>query len=819
MPLTPLSCDRLYTPCPEDRLGFETTKELPDQDETVGQDRAVEAVDFGIGIRADGFNIFAAGPEGTGKTSLIRHFIGRAAEQQPRPSDWAYVHNFDDPNCPRALRLPGGRARDFQRAMDRLVEDMQAAIPAAFEGDEYRTRRQAIEDEFKERQEKAFGEIQDKARENGVALVRTPQALALAPMKDGEVISPEDFNELPEDERKQRKDTMEHLQEELEQQMRQLPRWEREQREKVRALDEEVTEYAVGHQIDDLKEQWKDCPAVLKHLDRVRSAIVERVEDFLPESEELRQLPSALRQQVGGRKELRLDDYKVNVLVGHENGNGAPVVVEDHPTQPNVIGRIEHQQQYGALVTNFTLIRPGALHRANGGYLVIDARKLLMQPFAYEDLKRALRNKEARIEAPGSAWGIFTTTSLEPEPIPLDLKVVLIGEPMVYYLLSHHDPEFRELFKVQADFDFRMHRTDETVTKLAHLLGTMARRDGLKPLHRSAVARAVEQAARLADDSERLTTHMGSLGDLIREADYWAGKRGAEVVERADVQTAIDAKTYRTDRVREHIQEEIARGTLLVDTEGEKAGQINGLAVLQLGTFAFGRPSRITCRARMGRGEVLDIEREVQTGGALHSKGVMILSGFLAARFGQSGPLSLNASLVFEQSYGLIDGDSASCAELYALLSALAEAPIRQGLAVTGSVNQFGQVQAIGGVNEKVEGFFDVCAARGLTGDQGVLIPATNVKHLMLREDVRQACADGRFHIYAVDTVDEGIEILTGIPAGAPTESGIDGGSEWPTGTINRRVAARLAAWRRRVMELTRAGGGGGNGNGPGGGR
>lgn len=422
-----------------------------------------------------------------------------------------------------------------------------------------------------------------------------------------------------------------------------------------------------------------------------------------------------------------------------------------------------------------------------------------MQPFAYEDLKRALRNKEARIEAPGSAWGIFTTTSLEPEPIPLDLKVVLIGEPMVYYLLSHNDPEFRELFKVQADFDFRMHRNHATVTKLAHLLGTMARRDGLRPLHRSAVARVVEQAARLAEDSERLTTHMGSLGDLIREADYWAGRRGADVVERADVQQAIDAKTRRTDRVREHIQEEIARGTLLVDTEGEKAGQINGLAVLQLGTFSFGRPSRITCRVRMGRGEVLDIEREVQTGGALHSKGVMILAGFLAARFGQSGPLSLSASLVFEQSYGMIDGDSASCAELYALLSALADAPIRQGLAVTGSVNQFGDVQAIGGVNEKVEGFFDVCVARGLTGEQGVLIPASNVKHLMLREDVRDACAEGKFHIYAVNTVDEGIEILTGIPAGAPLKDGAEGMGGWPTGSINRRVAARLASWRRRA--------------------
>lgn len=810
MPLDPLPADRLTTPCREADLPFETTAELPDQEDTVGQERAVEAVRFGIGIRADGYNIFAAGPQGTGKSSLVREFIGRAAAAQPRPDDWCYVHNFDDPQRPRALRLPAGRGRAFQRAMDRLVEELQAAIPAAFEADDYRARRQAIEDEFKERQERTFGEVQAKARDRGIALVRTPVALALAPLKDGEVLSPEEFETLSEEERADRKQAMEELQEELQARMREIPKWEKEQRERVRELDRDVTEFAVGHLIDDLRADYEDCPAVLAHLDTVRKNLVERVEQFLPESEELRQLPPQIRKQLGGNREETHEQYKVNVVIGrHENG-GVPVIAEDHPSQPNLVGRIEHQQRYGALVTNFTLIRPGALHRANGGYLVLDARKLLMQPFAYEDLKRALRTREIRIEAPGASFGIFTTTSLEPEPIPLDVKVVLIGEPMVYYLLSHHDPEFRELFKVQADFDFRMHRRDDTTLALARLIATMARRDGLRPLDRSAVARVIEHAARLAEDSERLTTHMGSVADLVREADFWAGERDAAVVSRRDVQQAIDAKTYRTDRVREHIQEEFARGTLMVDTDGEKAGQINGLAVLQLGTFAFGRPSRITCRVHMGRGELVDIEREVGTGGELHTKGVLILSGFLAARFGQDGPLSVSASLVFEQSYGLIDGDSASCAELYALLSALADVPIRQGFAVTGSVNQFGEVQPIGGVNEKIEGFFDVCSARGLTGAQGVLIPATNVKNLMLRPDVVEAAAAGRFHIHAVSTVDEGIEILTGIPAGAPED-----GAGWPTGSVNRRVAARLAQWRRRALELSAAAGGGGrNGNG-----
>lgn len=815
MPLEPLPADRLYVPCRDEDLPFDTTADLPDQEDTVGQDRAVEAVRFGIGIRADGFNIFAAGPEGTGKASLVRQFIGRAAETQARPDDWCYVHNFDDPQRPRALRLPAGRGRGFQRDMDTLVEEAQAAIPAAFEGEDYRARRQSIEDEFKERQEQAFSAVQEKARARQVALVRTPVALALAPIKDGEVLSPEEFEKLPQEERDARKHAMEELQEDLQARMAEIPKWEKEQRERVKELDQEVTEYAVGHLIDDLRATYHDCPQVLAHLDVVRENLIARVEAFLPESEEMRQLPPQVRRQLGGNREESHEAYKVNLIVGHAENHGAPVIEEDHPSQPNLVGRIEHQQRYGALVTNFTLIRPGALHRANGGYLVLDARKLLMQPFAYEDLKRALRTHEIRIEAPGASFGIFTTTSLEPEPIPLDVKVVLIGEPLVYYLLSHNDPEFRELFKVQADFDFRMHRRDDTTLALARLIARMARRDTLRALDRSAVARVIEHAARLADDSERLTTHMGSVADLVREADYWAGERGAEVVSRRDVQQAIDAKTYRTDRVREHIQEEIARGTLLVDTDGEKAGQINGLAVLQLGTFAFGRPSRITCRVRMGRGELVDIEREVGMGGDIHSKGVLILSGFLAARFGQDGPLSVSASLVFEQSYGMIDGDSASCAELYALLSALADIPIRQGFAVTGSVNQFGEVQPIGGVNEKIEGFFDVCAARGLTGRQGVLIPASNVKNLMLRHDVVEACRAGRFHIHAVATVDEGMEILTGVPAGAPDGDGVDGG--WPTGSVNRRVAARLAQWRRRALELSAAGGGGRNGNGGGG--
>ena len=476
---------------------------------------------------------------------------------------------------------------------------------------------------------------------------------------------------------------------------------------------------------------------------------------------------------------------------------GAPVVEEEHPTQPNLIGRIDQMSQFGTLVTDFNLIKAGALHRANGGYLILDARKLVMQPLAWETLKRALQMRRIRIESLAESMGWAAAATLEPEPIPLEVKVVLLGEPTLYYLLNHFDPDFRELFKVAADFDNRMDRNEETATLYAQLIGTLARREGLRPLHAGGVARVIEHGARLADDAEKLSAHIGSVVDVVREADYWAGEAGSDNVLVEHVQKAIDAKIYRSDRLRERIQEEIRRGTLVIETEGARTGQINGLSVILLDHFSFGRPSRISCRVRMGRGEVIDIERAVALGGSLHSKGVMILSSYLSTRFARNHPLTLSASLVFEQSYGGIDGDSASSAELYAILSAISAIPIKQSFAVTGSVDQNGNVQAIGGVNEKIEGFFDVCAARGLTGDHGVLIPAANVKHLMLRCDVVEAAAEGRFHVFAVETVDQGIELLTGVPAGAVDESG-----EYPIGTVNRAVANGLVAFARKAQDF-----------------
>jgi lon-related putative ATP-dependent protease len=543
---------------------------------------------------------------------------------------------------------------------------------------------------------------------------------------------------------------------------------------------------AVGQLIDELKKEYAALPKVVNHLEAVQQAVIDNADDFRRQEEgpELAILGIPLGRAAGASALRR---YQVNVLIDHSDAKGVPVVYEDSPSHQSLVGRIEHMPQMGALVTDFTLIKPGALHRANGGYLILDARKVLMQPYAWEGLKRALSSREARIESLGQALSLVSTVSLEPEPVPLNLKVVLLGERLLYYLLNYFDPDFGDLFKVAADFEDSMWRTGESEALYVRLIATIARREGLLALDRNACARLIEQGARMAADAGRISVRLRDIADQLREADYWARQAGRGVVTAEDVQHALDARIRRADRLRERLQDEIQRGTLLIDTEGERVGQVNGLSVVALDDFEFGHPSRITASVRLGKGEVLDIQREVKLGGPLHSKGVLILSGFLGGRYAPDRPLSLSASLVFEQTYGEVEGDSASSAELYALMSALADAPVRQSLAVTGSVNQHGEIQAIGGVNEKIEGFFDVCRRRGLTGDQGVLIPATNVRHLMLRDDVVEAVAQGKFHVYPVRTVDEGIALLTGMPAGERDDNGL-----YPEGTINQRVEVRL---------------------------
>lgn len=807
-----LKAEQLYTGCSTEALDFETTKDIRPLDGVIGQARAVESIRFAIGMRHDGYNLFAFGPEGTGKSSTVRRFLEREAEKEAVPSDWCYVNNFEDPHKPLVVEIPAGKACPLRDDMEHLVEELQGALPAAFESEDYAQRKEALEDELKKQHEGAFTKLQERAANSQIALVRTPMGLGLAPTKDGEVLSPQDFEALPKKEQKDRQEALNVLQQQLEEILIQIPKWEKEHREKIRDLNREVTQRAVGHLIEALEQKWQDLKQVLTYLEEVRADVMAHAADFLPSNEQVPQnlVLAGGRQGTVGTGSFRR--YQVNVLVDNsarlscdtpDSANadagrlrGAPVVEEEHPTQPNLVGRIEHVSQMGTLLTDFNLIKAGALHRANGGYLIMDARRILMQPFAWESLKRALRAGHVRIESPAESLGWATTVSLEPEPVPLNVKVVLLGEPMIYYLLSLYDPDFKELFKVAADFADRMDRDGEGLGGYARLLAGQVIHEGLRHLDKTAVARVVEHGARLAGDSEKLTTHMASLVDLVREADYWAGVEDAQIISAKHVQEAIDSKIYRSDRYRERLQEEIQRGTLVVETTGAKVGQINGLAVLQMDSFSFGRPSRITASVSLGKGELVDIERQVELGGPLHSKGMMILESFLGSRFGQDGPLALTARITFEQSYGSVDGDSASSAELYVLLSAIAEIPIKQCIAVTGSVDQQGRVQAIGGVNEKIEGFFDICLQRGLTGDEGVMIPSANVKHLMLRADVVDAVRAGQFNVWAVSSIDEGVEILTGLPAGEMDEKG-----EYPIGSVNRAVARRL----RQLADKLRA--------------
>jgi len=789
MAVLPLPAEKLCTHCDAARLGFETTDELEDLHEVIGQDRALEAIRFGAAIGQDGYNLFVLGPPGTGKHTTVERILREKAAAEPVPPDWVYLNNFITPHQPKALSLPTGKGRELKDAMLKLVDELRTAVPAAFESEDYRNRRQALEDTAHERQEKAFQALREKAEEKTIALVRTPLGFAFAPMADGAVMEPKAFNALPPEERQRIQGEIETLQEELEAIVKQIPGWAMEHRDALRDLNRETTAQTIDQPIDRLNARFGEIPGVGEHLEEVREDLLDNVHGLLQlENDGPQEVGEPLgpaRGHVNGFKR-----YAVNLVVSGEDSEGAPVVFEDNPTLSNLIGRVEHVSEMGALVTDFTLIKGGALHRANGGYLILDLRKVLMQPFSWDALKRALKGGKIRIESAGQMLSLVSTVSLEPGDIPLQAKVVLCGEPLLYYLLSTYDPEFPTLFKVAADFDDVMPRAAEKETLFARQLATMVRGSKLRPLDRGAVARVIEHSARLAGDAERLSLDLRAICDLMREADFFAGEAGAMVTGAEHVQRAIDGQIRRADRLRERSYEMIQRGFVLVDTEGAAVGQVNGLSVLQLGSFAFGRPTRITARVRMGAGKVIDIEREVELGGPLHSKGVLILSAYLASHFAPEQPLSLAASLVFEQSYGGVEGDSASSAELYALLSALSGVPIRQSLAVTGSVNQNGRVQAIGGVNEKIEGFFDICRQRGLTGDQGVLIPAVNRKHLMLRREVIEAVAAGRFRIFPVETIDEGIELLTGRPAGARDAAGT-----FPANSINRLVEDRLLAF------------------------
>ncbi len=772
---------QLYRHCDLSVFDFDTTETLADIEEPLGQQRALQAIQFGVGIQQPGYNLYVLGRRGMGKHTTVKAYLQTIAATQPVPPDWCYVNNFAQAHKPYCLVLPAGRGTQLRQDMQHLIEDLHTVIPVAFEAEEYHARLQEIQDALKEQAETQFNELAKQADEHHINLLRTPHGFAFAPARDDKVISPEEFARLPEKEKDRLDQIIAVLEENLQVILRQQPQWQRQGREQIKALNREVASFAIGHLLDEIKDIYSDLPEVLTYLHAVGEDIIEHVNDFLPSEEDSSSLLLEMDNSPSSHR------YLVNVIINNSETKGAPVVYEDSPLYPNLIGRVEHITKMGTLLTDFTLIKPGALHRANGGFLVLDADKVLMQPFAWEGLKQALAAKKISIQSLGQLHSVVSTQSLEPEPIPLNTKIVLVGDRRLYYLLYELDPEFAELFKVEADFEDEIERHAENDVHYAHLVATLARSNNLKPLERAAVGRVIEYAARLVEDAEKLSTGLAEISDLLREADYWATQQQQNLIRREDVQYALDQKVYRAERYRQRLYEEIKRNSILIDTDGSRVAQVNGLAVIEMGGFTFAMPSRITATARLGDGDVVDIEREVELGGALHSKGVFILSAFLGARYAKDQPLSLSASLVFEQSYGMIDGDSASMAELCALISALANVPIKQSLAITGSVNQHGESQVIGGVNEKIEGFYDVCHTSGLNGAQGVLIPANNTPHLMLRQDVTAASSKEKFNVYGYHNVDEAMSLLTGLPAGVRGEDG-----QYPAGSINRRVEDRL---------------------------
>lgn len=791
---SPLPPDRLYRAADLGGLDFATTADLAPLPGLTEQPRAREAIGFGTAIAQPGYNIFVSGSSLARMQPAVRALLEDAARQQPPPPDWVYVNNFANPQHPLALSLPGGRAPAMQKAIHDLIEELKASLPTIFESEDYQKRRTGIEQQIQAQSQAAFTALNEKATAAGIAILRTPMGFAMAPARDGKVVPPPEFNAWPAEEQQKVRTAIEALEKDLEQTLRAVPRIEKQQRDAVRTLDRETAQFAMAQPVEELKAGFADLPKVLAHIDTICADLLDNIAlftaaDAAPDNP----MAAALR---GGA----LERYEVNVLVTQsDHGSDAPVIEELHPTLANLVGRIEYMQMQGALVTNFRLIRAGALHRANGGTILLDARSLLTEAFSWTALKRALIRGQIVIEDVARFVGLTTTVSLEPDPIPLDVKVVLFGDRALYYTLVQLDPDIAMHFKVLADFDDDMDRLPGREMMLARLVAGIAARPGLRPLDRGAVARVIEHASRLADDAGKLSLLSEPVQDLVTEACHFAAIAGHAAATAQDVQAAIDARIHRAARIKERSQEMILRDVALIETDGARVGQLNGLSVLSLGEFSFGRPSRITCRVRPGSGKILDIEREVELGGPLHSKGVLILSGFLGGRYALDSSMSLYASLVFEQSYGGIDGDSASSAELYGLLSALSGFALRQDLAVTGSVNQHGIVQAIGGVNEKIEGFFDICSHRGLTGSQGVLIPRANAQHLMLRADVRAACAEGRFAVYPIDTIDQGIALLTGRPAGERSADGT-----WPAGSVNRAVEDCLArfAQARKAASL-----------------
>lgn len=787
-----LPVEKLRWTCDPDQFDFTTTADLPDLVDAVGQERALRSIEFGLGVRETGFNLYISGQTGTGRTSTIRNLLRQRAKDEPTPDDWVYVYNFKDADNPISLSLPAGRGSELTADMKELVEAFKKDIPKALESKEYESRRTEVLEQYQTQSNELFDTLETESEKHGFVLQRTVSGLVIVPQKDDHNFTQEEYDALTDEERTKLEEQGKLLTERLNDVLRQVRDNEKATKDALAQADRELGLSCLGHRLDPLREKYAGLEKVLAYLETVQEDILKNLEDFKPQP---------TQPQIPGlkiaRQEPSFERYEVNLLVDNKETEGAPIVFESNPTYNNLFGRIEHVMQYGGVaVTDFTMIKAGALHRANGGYLVIDAREVLINPFVWDSLKRCIRTAEIRIEDVLEQYRFMTMVSLKPEPVPLSAKIVLVGTPWIYYLLYYQDPDYRKFFKVKAEFDSSVSRTPVVMQEYALFVATLCRDKKLLHFDRAGVACLLEYTARMVDDQQKLSSRFMEIADFVREASFWAERDGHQVITCSDVRRAAEEQLYRVNRIEERMQELFDDGTIMVDTEGAVVGQINGLSVISLGDHVFGRPSRITARTWLGQAGMVNVEREVKLSGPIHDKGVLILTGYLGGLFARTHPLSLSASICFEQNYDGVEGDSASSTELYALLSALSGLPIRQGIAVTGSVNQRGQIQPIGGVNHKIEGFYAVCKAKGLTGEQGVIIPKTNERHLMLKEEVVEAIAAGQFHLWSIETIEQGIEILTGVKAGAAGKNG-----SFPKGTVFYLVAQTLKKMHARMHD------------------
>jgi len=776
---------------------YETTEDFPPVEEVIGQERAVKAIEFGLNIDAPGYNIYVTGMSDTGRTSTVKEILEKISPKMKVPDDWCYIYNFQDPDHPLAINLPSGKGREFEKDMRELVRVLSTEIPRVFENEDYKKKRSQLAEKYELQKKELISGVEKIIKEKNFQMVKTPFGFTTIPLKkDGQPFSQLEFQKLKDKEKKKIEAETANLQKEIANVLETVNTVDRKYREELNKFNRQLTLFVVKHRVERLKKKYKENSLIIKYLNEVKADLIENVGDFLKKEEPEKRVSSKAKISLNSSLSPFIK-YEVNVVVDNSRLKGAPVIIETNPTYQNMFGRIEKRAHLGAYVTDFTRIKSGSVLRANGGYLVVDVEGVLRNPFVWDALKRSLRNKEARIEDVGEEFGVFSVTALRPIPIPLNIKVIMIGESQIFNLISVLDTQFKKIFKVRADFDYETKISKENILRYARFICKICKGEKLKHFDKEGVSAVIEYSNRLAEDQERISLQFGKIANILREANYWAAKKNSPYVTRRYVEKAIKENEYRGSLIKEKIQEMIERGLIYIDVEGEKIGQINGLSVYNYGEFSFGKPTRITTQTFMGDKGVINIEREAKLSGKTHDKGVLILSGYLGGKYAINAPLSLSATLTFEQSYSYIEGDSASSAELFVILSSLSGLPIDQGIAVTGSVNQRGEIQPIGGINYKVEGFFEVCKAKGLTGKQGVIIPKSNVKNLMLKEEVVEAVKEKKFHIYPISTIDEGMEILTGVKAG---KRGKDG--RFSKGTVNYLVEDKLLYFIKKQEEL-----------------